>query len=109
MNYEERRHAAYKISQTTTHSKAISIIMLTQLATDTDEAEQLIRDGEEHVARIGTTFFGTDSARVGAKRLPRYDPVMQEAEDDLAKRHGRRAAQEMMDDEERLNSGGKGR
>ena len=108
MNYEERRHAAYKISQTTTHSKAISIIMLTQLAADTDEAEQLIRDGEKNAERIGTTYFGIDPARVPDERLPRYDPVMQEAEDQLAKRHGRRAAREMVDEEDSRISG-KGR
>ena len=34
------------------------------------------------------------------KRLPRYDPLLQEAEDDLAKRHGREAAREMIDEEE---------
>ena len=34
------------------------------------------------------------------QRLPRYDPLMQEAEDDLAKRHGREAARQMIDEEE---------
>ena len=33
-------------------------------------------------------------------RLPRYDPVMQEAEDLLARRHGREVARQMIDDEE---------
>ena len=108
MNYEERRDAAYKISQTTTHAKAIELIVLTKLAPDTDEAEQLIRDGEKNAERIGTTYFGIDPARVPDERLPRYDPVLQEAEDDLTKRHGRRAAQEMIDEEDSRISG-KGR
>ena len=105
MNYEERRDTAYKIAQTTTHAKAIELIVLTKLAADTDEADQLIRDGEEHAA---TLLHTKDTARVPVKRLPRYDSVMQEAEDQLAKRHGRRAAQEMIDDEDSRISG-KGR
>jgi len=105
MNYEERRDAAYKISQTTTRSKAIELIVLTKLAPDTGEADQLIRDGEEHAA---TLLHTKDTALVPVNRLPRYDPVMQEAEDQLAKRHGRRAAQEMIDEEDSRISG-KGR
>ena len=34
------------------------------------------------------------------KRLPRYDPLMQEAEDRLARRIGREAARQMIDEEE---------
>ena len=33
-------------------------------------------------------------------KLPRYDPLMQEAEDRLARRFGKAAAQQMIDDEE---------
>jgi hypothetical protein len=106
MNDEQRRDAAYRIAQTTTHAKAIELIQLTKLAADAAEADELIREGEEHAA---TLLHTKDQARVPIKRLPRYDPIMQEAEDDLAKRHGRRVAQEMIDDEERLNSGGRGR
>lgn len=101
-SYEERSELAYKIAQTTTHAKAIELIVKTMLAQDAGEADQLIRDGEEYAA---TLLHTKNQARVPLKRLPRYDPLMQEAEDDLAKRHGRRAAQEMIDDEERLNSG----
>ena len=101
MTYEERRDAAYRVAQMTTHVKAIEIIVATKLASDTGEADQLIRDGEEHAS---TLLHTKDTALVPIKRLPRYDPVMQEAEDDLAKRHGRRAAQEMIDDEERNES-----
>ena len=104
--YEERSVCAFRIAQGTSHAAAVKLIVLTQLASDTGEADQLIRDGEEHAA---TSKHTKDNARVPIKRLPRYDPIMQEAEDDLAKRHGRRAAQEMMDEEERLNSGGRGR
>ena len=106
MNDEQRRDAAYRIAQTTTHSKAIELILATKLATDAAEADQLIREGEEHAS---TLLHTKDTARVPIKRLPRYDPVMQEAEDSLAKRFGRRIAQELIDDEERLNSGGRGR
>lgn len=162
MNYEDRSHAAYKISRTTTRSKAISLIILTQLAADQDEAEQLIQEGKKVAIGYATTQgvgeimtreqraslaymiaktnrhedaltmiiakgLATDAAeattliKLGAfiwadppepdiddMPLPRYDPVMQEAEDQLAKRHGRRAAQEMIDEEDILNSG-KGR
>jgi hypothetical protein len=105
MTDEQRRDAAYRIAQTTTHAKAIELIVLTKLASDAGEADQLIRDGEEFAA---TQSHTKDVARLPIKRLPRYDPIMQEAEDGLAKRFGRRVAQEMIDDEERLNSG-KGR
>ena len=35
------------------------------------------------------------------QRLPRYDPLMQEAEDRLARRIGREAARQMIDEEEK--------
>jgi len=35
------------------------------------------------------------------KRLPRYDPLMQDAEDRLARRIGREAARQMIDEEEK--------
>lgn len=103
-SYEERCDCAFQLAKAMAHKKAIELIIACHLAADVGEADQLIRDGEGRAIK-GIKATWPDPARAPLKRLPRYDPVMQEAEDDLAKRHGRRAAQEMIDDEERLNSG----
>ena len=103
-SYEERCDCAFQIAKGTSHQAAIKLIILTKLAEDAGEADQLIRDGEDRDAR-GVKPLCPDPRKAPLQRLPRYDPVEQEAEDYLAKRHGRRAAQEMMDEENRLNSG----
>ena len=106
-SYEERCDCAFKLAKAMLHNKAIELIIKTRLASDVGEADQLIRDGERRAIQ-GIKATWPNPLRAPLKRAPRYDPVMQEAEDDLAKRHGRRDAQEMMDEEERCNSG-KGR
>ena len=103
-SYEERCDCAFQIAKGTSHQSASKLIIVTKLAADVGEADQLIRDGERRAIQ-GVKTTQPDPTRSPLKRLPRYDPVEQEAEDYLAKRHGRRAAQEMMDEENRLNSG----
>lgn len=107
-SYEEKCDCAFKLAKVMTHEKVVEFIIACGFAADAGEADQLIADGKLREVR-GIKPAWPDPLRAPLQRLPRYDPVMQEAEDDLAKRHGRRAAQEMMDDEERLNSGGRGR
>ena len=103
-SYEEKCDLAFKLSSLVgfmSHGALLEMILRTKLAASVEEADKLIRDGERRA------IASTKPAPL--KRLPRYDPIMQEAEDDLAKRHGRRAAQEMMDEEARNESYGRQR
>jgi len=106
-SYSEQSDCAFQLAKAMTHEKAVSFIVASGLAKNDLEAEKLIFEGRMRDAR-GIKPEWPDPLRAPLKRLPRYDPIMQEAEDDLAKRHGRRAAQEMIDEEDSRISG-KGR
>ena len=101
-SYEEKCDLAFKLSSLVgciSHGAVLEMILRTKLAASVEEADKLIRDGERRaIASIKPAPL---------KRLPRYEPIMQEAEDDLAKRHGRQAAQVMIDEEERRESYGR--
>tara|TARA_Y100000004_G_scaffold39865_1_gene43010 strand:- start:5783 stop:6100 length:318 start_codon:yes stop_codon:yes gene_type:complete len=103
-SYEEKCDLAFKLSSLVgflSHGAVLEMILRAKLASSVEEADKMIRDGERQA------IAGTKPAPL--KRPPRYDPIMQEAEDDLAKRHGRQAAQVMIDEEERQESYGRRR
>ena len=98
-SYEEKCDLAFKLSSLQgflSHGAVLEMILRSKLAASVAEADKLIRDGERRA------IASTKPAPL--KRSPRYDPIMQEAEDDLAKRHGRQAAQVMIDKEEHQES-----
>ena len=101
-SYEEKCDLAFKLASLVgfmSHGELLEMILRAKLAASVEEADKLIRDGERRA------IANTKPAPL--KRSPRYDPIMQEAENDLAKRHGRQPAQVMIDEEERRESYGR--
>ena len=101
-SYEEKCDLAFKLASLQgfmSPAEVLEMIIGAKLAASVEEADKILRDGERRA------IASTKPAPL--KRPPRYDPIMQEAEDDLAKRHGRQAAQVMIDEEERRESYGR--
>ena len=87
--YEERCDAALRVAHCGPHDWASKNIIACKLAEDVAEADELIAEGERRAAN-----------GLAPKRRPRYDYVMEDAEQELARRFGKLNARTMIDEEE---------
>ena len=97
-SYDERCDAAFKIVSLQgflTHKEAMEMVVRSGLAEDVAEADELVREGEVREAK-GLS----PKQRIKVALPKRYDPIMQEAQERLARRHGKLNAITMIDEEE---------